>query len=59
MRPDGLAIDHAERVLDQFEPDQGTSSISFLGISIGMRSDTIGYQRRSGIVRSAPRLRAR
>ena len=56
VRPDGLAIDHAERVLDQFDPDQGTSSISFLGISIGMRSDTIGYEREEWIVRSGTPL---
>jgi hypothetical protein len=52
VRPDGLAIDHAQRVLDQFDPDQGTGSISFLGISIGMGSDTIGYEREEWIVRS-------
>jgi hypothetical protein len=56
VQPDGLAIDRAERVVDQFTPDQGTDSISFLGISIGTRSDTIGYERVEWIVRSGTPL---
>ena len=56
VRPDGLAIDRAERVVDRFEPDQTTESVSFLGIQLNTRSDTIGYEHEEWIVRPGTRL---
>lgn len=56
VRPDGLAVDRAERVLDQFVPDEGTDSVSFLGFQISTRSNTIGYEHEEWIVRPGTRL---
>jgi E3 Ubiquitin ligase len=57
VRPDGLAIDRAERVVDQFTPAEDTDSVSFLGIRINRsQNDTIGYEREEWVVRSGTTL---